>query len=158
MTTRMFEGRGDPFRVDAGAPPRDSREWIDSADFLAELHRRTGRNIVSDYYLRLYPRDDFACRNARLADALDRAAAAMKASWVPDGDYLRFRRVNYYAERELDVPNRLLKEWRDARARKGSLGLDELSEVASLPEVVLSDGDLHFAVVLKWGLEEWPLA
>jgi hypothetical protein len=138
--------------------PPDGKDWIDSADFFAALHRRTGRNVIADYYTRVYPKSRFSVSGKSLLDVLNDAADALQSDWQEDGGFLRFRRFNYYTERTLDVPNRLLRKWRDSRDQRGYLSLDDLSEVAALSDVVRGNDPLRQAVLLKYGLDEWTLA
>jgi hypothetical protein len=132
-------------------------DWADSADLLSELHKKSGKNIVADYYLRIYPKDRFKTEG-KLIDVLNDWADTLKSNWDADGDFLRFRRVNYYAEREMDVPNRLLKKWAADRKATGYLPLDDLAEVAALPEPLLNQPDFVGAVLLKWKLDDWVIA
>jgi hypothetical protein len=142
----------------AAAGIGDTAEWVDSGEVMADLHRRTGLSVVSDYYLRAFPASDFEMTGIPLRDALDRTAARLAASWDASGGFVRFRRVNDYAEREKEIPNRLLERWRDARRRLGYLSLDALAEIAALEPGTLSEPDRARAAVLLMGLEEWPLA
>jgi hypothetical protein len=149
-----FDQRDDP----TGDHPGKSKDWVDAADFFADLHKKTGRNIVADYYTRVYPRNTFTVNNAKLLDTLNEAADALLSDWQADGDFLRFRRFNYYSEREMDVPNHYLQRWAANRARIGHMTLDDLVEAKNVvPENARHHQDLKRAVLIKYGLDEWPL-
>jgi hypothetical protein len=146
--------RDDP----TGEHPAESRDWVDSADFFAELHKKTGRNVIADYYTRVYPRSAFTAKEEKLLGLLNEAADALSSDWQSDGDFLRFRRFNYYSEREMDVPNRLLRKWADDRRRVGYMTLDDLAEASSAvsPDAQMHQ-DLKRAILIKYGLDEWTL-
>jgi hypothetical protein len=132
--------------------------WVTAEDLFAELHRQTGRNVIADDYLRVYPRKDFQFQNARLLDVLNDVADALKSDWQPDGDFLRFRRFDDYTERTLDIPNRLLEKWVADRQGPG-LTLDDLAEMAALPDEALDRPEISAALQWKLGLNEgWSLA
>jgi hypothetical protein len=153
LMSLSFTFRNNLNNVSSEPNPGQPSEWIDSADALEEIHRKTGLNIVSDYYLRVYPRQWFV-QDGKLPDALNNDASVLKSEWTADGDFLRLRRMNYYAERALDAPNRLLRRWSADRQRDGYLNLDDMAEIAQLPKSVLWDDDFQRAVLLKWGLME----
>jgi hypothetical protein len=131
---------------------------VDSADFFAELHKKTGRNVIADYYTRVYPRSAFTAKEEKLLGLLNEAADALSSDWQSDGDFLRFRRFNYYSEREMDVPNRLLRKWADDRRRVGYMTLGDLAEAnAAVSPNAQAHQDLKRALLIKYGLDEWTL-
>ncbi|HEY3285221.1 MAG TPA: hypothetical protein VGN26_23360 [Armatimonadota bacterium] len=138
-------------------PSADRKGWVRAADILALLRQKTGLDVVADDYTRVYPRSLFSFSNARRLDVVNQVADALGSQWEQDGGFLRFRRVNYYSERLMDVPNRLLRRWKAARERQGYLNLDDLAELAVLPGDVLKHSDLTRAVLLEYGLQEWRL-
>jgi hypothetical protein len=146
------------FNALSSAPePENPAEWVDSAEVWAEVHRKTGLNILSDYYLRVYSRRLFS-QDGRLADLLANDAGVLRVDAESEGSFLRLRRPNYYSERTMDVPNRLLTKWSEARRKRGYLDLNEMAEMAQLPRPVFWEGDLHRAILMKWNLMEWKAA
>lgn len=132
----------------------DSHQWIDSAGFFDVLHRKTGLNVVADHYMDAYLKRDF-CSDARpLLDALDDAADTLKSDWQPDGPFLRFHRFDASIQRALEPPNRLLEHWKQDRERHGYLTLDDLSEMAALPDDVLTNMNGNRILAIKWGLAD----
>jgi hypothetical protein len=150
--------KGDRKKPGASDVPAKASDWVDSADFFEALHKKTGRNVIADYYTRIYPKDLLSARGDSLLGVLNHAADALQSDWQEDGGFLRFRRFNYYSERTMDVSNALLKRWQAAREAHGYLNLDDLSEIATLPNEVLEHSDLSRAVMIKYGLDEWPMA
>ncbi|MBW3624264.1 MAG: hypothetical protein KY468_12730 [Armatimonadetes bacterium] len=135
------------------------RDFIDSADFFAALHEKTGQPILADYYLRTYEKTKFKWDGVAIWDVLNRAAESLQSEWAVKGDFVTVRRHNYFSERTLDVPNRLLRRWKIARTRPDFPTLDELSEIAVLPEPAFKLWDLELALRRRHGIrEEWGLA
>jgi hypothetical protein len=137
--------------------PTDNRDWVDSADYLEEVHKKTGLNVIADYYTRVYPKNTLAVKGESLLSALNEGADALKSEWQADDTFLRFRRFNYYSERQMDIPNHWLNRWSADRKAHGSLSLDSLAEMAALPVEVMQHQDLGMALLIKYGLEEAPL-
>src|SRR5207247_9983962 len=57
-----------------------------------------------------------------------------------------------------EVPNRLLTRWAAARRQRGHLTLEELVEIAQLPDPQLDASSMAEGVRELWGLPEWDLA
>jgi hypothetical protein len=144
---------------------------------LEALHHVTGLPIVADYYTRLYPLDQVTVQNQTLFDALNRLADALRLRWNRDGgppeetpsasrragsagtrSWLQFRSVSYYHDRLKEVPNRLLCRWAAARRQRGSLTLDDLVEIAQLPDPQLDAASMAEGARELFGLQEWELA
>jgi hypothetical protein len=129
-----------------------------TAEVLEALHRATGMPIVADYYTRLYKPEAVSVRNLPLFETLSRLADATRMRWSKDGLWLQFRSTSYYDDRLKEVPNRLLERWRAARRQQGALTLDDLVEIAQLPDAQLDGGDMAEGAQACWGLAEWGLA
>src|SRR5207302_596420 len=73
------------------------------------------------------------------------------------GEWLQFRRVSYYHDRLKEVPNRLLACWSPARRKQGMLSLEDLVEIAQLPDEPLHAAEMADGARECWGLAEWDL-
>jgi Putative zinc-finger len=131
---------------------------VTAADVLEAIHRASSMPIVADYYTRLYKPEDVSTHNRPLFDALNQLADAMRLSWNKDGAWLQFRSVSYYDDRLKEVPNRLLTRWATARRQHGALSLDELIEIAQLPDAQLDATGMAEGARDCYGLVEWDLA
>jgi hypothetical protein len=143
-------GRGAP------AVPHPSSK-VTIADVLEALHQVTGLPIVSDSYTRLYEPGAVSVRNQPLFDALNHLADAMRMRWNRDGGWLQFRSVTFYDDRRKEVPNRLLARWQASRRQHGTLTLDDLMEIAQLPEAQLQAKAMAEGARDWWGLAEWDI-
>jgi Putative zinc-finger len=146
-----------PLRGGAGGEVPQAPK-VTSADVLEALHRATGLPIVADYYTRLSKPETVTVPNRPLFDALNQVADAMRLRWRWDGTWLQFRSASYYHDRLKEVPNRLLSRWVAARRQHGILTLDDLVEIAQLPDAQLDGGDMAEGARLCLGLTEWDLA
>ena len=72
--------------------------------------------------------------------------------------WLQFRSSGYYNDRLKEVPNRLLARWAASRRQHGALTLDDLLEIAQLPEAQLDATDMAEGARECWGLAEWNLS
>jgi hypothetical protein len=150
---------------------------VTSADVLEALHRATGMPIIADFYTRLYKVETVSLRNQSLFDALNHLADAMRLHWhkesgpaaeptrrVPSEGgwgtrpWLQFRSASYYHDRLKEVPNRLLRRWQAARREQGILTLDDLVEIAGLPDAPLDAREMAEGAKEIWGMAEWDLA
>src|SRR5262249_17173706 len=80
-----------------------------------------------------------------------------RTRWNQDGSWLQFRSTSFYDDRRKEVPNRLLARWSAARRRNGSLSLDELIEIAQLPDAQLDGTEMAEGARDCWGLAEGRL-
>jgi hypothetical protein len=131
-----------------------------SADALEALHRATGLPIVADYYTRLFRLSAVSVQNRPLYDALNQLADTMRMRWVkdPGGNWLQFRSSSYYDDRLKEVPNRLLEHWAASRRQHGALTLDDLVEIAQLPDAQLNGKEMAEGAQECFGLAEWDVA
>jgi hypothetical protein len=131
---------------------------VDTADVLEAIHLASGSPVVGDYYTRLYAAETLSTRNMPLFEALNRLADATRLRWRREGAWLQFRTTNYYDERVKEVPNRLLARWAEARRRHGALTLEELVEIAQLPDAQLDAESMAEGARERWKLAEWDVA
>jgi RNA polymerase sigma-70 factor, ECF subfamily len=144
-----------------GAPPEAK---VTPADLLEAFHQATGLPVVGDHYTRLFPPAEVSARGVPVFQALNQLGDAMRLRWTRDGgtaaergSWLQFRSASYYDDRLKEVPNRQLAGWSAARQQKGSLSLDDLVEIAGLPDAQLDGADMAEGAREIWGLQEWEL-
>jgi hypothetical protein len=149
----------------AGAAPESvAPSKVTTADVLEALHRATGLPIVADFYTRLYAPETVTVQNQSVFTALNRLADAMRLRWHKEpgnegaSPWLQFRSISFYDDRLKEVPNRLLSRWSEARRRHGFLTLEELVEIAQLPDAALKGEEMAEGARECWGLAEWDLA
>jgi hypothetical protein len=128
-----------------------------SADVLEVLHRATGMALVADYYTHLYKPGTVSVRSLPLFEALNHLADAMHLRWKKEESWLQFRSTSYFNDRLKEVPNRLLARWAAARRQCGFLTLDDLIEIAQLPDAQLNAHEMAEGGRLCFGLAEWDL-
>jgi RNA polymerase sigma-70 factor, ECF subfamily len=138
---------------DAAPEPRGT-----TADVLEALHRAAGLPIIADYYTRLYRPEAVSVQSMLLFDALNHLADEMRLRWSKDGSWLQFRSTSYYDDRLKEVPNRLLSRWSESRRQHGALTLDDLCEIALLPDTQLDAAEMAEGARDCFGLAEWDLA
>jgi hypothetical protein len=145
------------------APPPDATDGsapepkVTTADVLEALHRASGLPIIADYYTRLYKPETVSVQNMPLFDALNHLTEAMRLRWNKDAGWLQFRSTSYYHDRLKEVPNRLLARWSAARRQQGMLPLDDLVEIAQLPDAQLDGADMAEGAENCFGFTEWML-
>jgi hypothetical protein len=136
----------------------NSRARVTSADVLEALHQATGMPIIADFYTRLIDSEEVTARGQTLFDVLNHLADAMRLRWWKDGDWLHFRSATFYYDRLQEVPSRLLARWAASRRQHGMLTLDDLIEIAGLPDAQLDASGMAEGARDRWGLAEWDLA
>ena len=155
-------------------------EKVTTADVLETLHRATGMPIVADYYTRLYKPEMVSARGQSLFEALNELCETMRFRWNRDEgtdtlpahpvpgypskggeggsrSWLQFRSASYYDDRLKEVPNRLLSRWVAARQKNGALTMDDLCEIAQLPDAQLNAREMGEGARELFGLKEWDL-
>jgi hypothetical protein len=130
---------------------------VTTADVLEALHRSTGMPIVADYYTRLFAADTASVQAMPLFEALDRLADATRLRWNKEGDWLQFRSASFFNDRLKEVPNRLLTHWAASRRQHGALTLEDVVEIAQLPDAQLDADDVAEGAKECFGLAEWTL-
>jgi RNA polymerase sigma-70 factor (ECF subfamily) len=149
---------------DSGRPlstnhqPLTTERKLTSAEVLEALHLGTGLPIIADFYTRLYPPETVSLKESPVFEALNHLSDVMGLRWNKDAGWLQFRSASYYHDRLKEVPNRLLARWASARRLHGWLTLDDVVEIAQLPDAQLDGADMAEGAKVCWGLQEWDLA
>jgi hypothetical protein len=148
---RTSEIRGDAIITTRG-------RVVTSADLLEALHRATGMPVVGDYYTLLFPASTAAVKDQSLFAGLNQLCDAMRLRWNKEGDWLQFRSASHFHDRLKEVPNRLLRRWAASRKTHGALTLEDVVEIAQLPDTQLDAGSMAEGARELHGLAEWDLA
>jgi hypothetical protein len=150
---------------EAGRPASRAAAKLTSADVLEALHHATGMPIVADFYTRLFAPESVTLPEQPLFAALNRLADAMRLRWQKEAGatkgesaWLQFRSADFFIDRPKEVPNRLLARWSASRRRNGTLPLEDLLEIARLPDAQLDGREMAEGAREIWGLSEWELA
>jgi hypothetical protein len=156
------DSRATPSDDTVHPPGAASGKQVTSADVLEALHRASGLPIVADSYTRLYDSMTVSLTNRPLFEALNHLADRMRLRWKREassgGVWLQFRSASFYNDRLKEVPNRHLTRWAASRRKHGHLTLDDLIEIAQLPDTQLDAADMGEGAKEYWGLKEWDLA
>jgi RNA polymerase sigma-70 factor (ECF subfamily) len=131
---------------------------VTTADVLEALHSATGMPIVADFYTRLHPTDAVSILDQPLFDTLNQLCDTMHLRWNKEEQWLQFRSMTFYNDRVKEVPNRLLARWSASRQKNGFQTLEELVEIAQLPDVQLQGERMAEGIREIWGLPEWDMA
>jgi hypothetical protein len=131
---------------------------VTTADVLETLHRASGLPLVADAYTRLYKPETVTVRDQSRFAALNRLSDTMRLRWNKEGNWLQFRSTSFYDDRLKEVPNRLLTRWTAARRQHGFLTLEDLLEIAQLPDAPLKGDEMAEGARVCCGLAEWDLA
>ena len=104
--------------------------WPEQAtvgDVAAAIHRATGLDVVADSFVpaRLNP----ALLRGRkpLVEVLQKVAEELDYTWEKRGKLLLLRDRRFYRDRPAEVPDRIVKPFRERVLRAGALDLDELA-------------------------------
>jgi RNA polymerase sigma-70 factor (ECF subfamily) len=153
------EGSGTPETENESHVPK-----VTTADVLEAVHQATGMPIISDFYTRLHNPESVSVRAQPIFDALNQVCDSMRVRWQKEAGtreadtWLQFRSMTFYHDRLKEVPNRLLTRWSAARRTRGTLTLEELVEMAQLPDAQLAASSMGEGIEECWGLPEWDLA
>jgi Putative zinc-finger len=148
--------RATPAQTASSESPLEPK--VTTADVLETLHRATRLPLVADAYTRLYKLEGVTVRNQPRFAALNRLSDAMRLRWNKDGNWLQFRSTSFYDDRLKEVPNRLLTRWAAARRQHGFLTLEDLVEIAQLPDAPLKGEEMAEGARLCYGFAEWDTA
>jgi hypothetical protein len=69
-----------------------------------------------------------------------------------DAGWLQSRSTSFFDDRTKEVPNRLLERWAASRQKHGALTLDDLLEIAQLPDAKLDGAEMAEGARECWGL------
>jgi hypothetical protein len=149
----------DPFTDLPGqAPGPSSAPRVTTADVLEAIHRATGRDVIGDYYTRLYAPAAVAAKEASLFDALSQLSDATRLRWGKEGTWLTFRTTSFFQDRLKEIPDRLLSRWAASRREKGVLTTEDLTQIAQLSDAQLDAQAMAEGARAVFGLKEWGLA
>ena len=108
--------------------------WPEQAsvgDVAAAIHRVTGLDVMADSFVpaRLNP----ALLRGRkpLVEVLQKVAEELDYTWEKRGKLLLLRDRRFYRDRPAEVPDRIVKPFRERVLRAGTLELDELAGLAA---------------------------
>jgi hypothetical protein len=133
-------------------------ERVTTADVWEAVHNATGMNIVADYFTHLYTPQEVSVAETTLFQALNRVCDTLRQRWNLEDGWLQFRSTGFFNDRPKEVPNRLLTRWADSRKQHGALTLDDLIEIAQLPDAQQDSGAMADGARACFGLQEWELA
>lgn len=145
------EAKGSPetMRVSLSAAEITSEAYMPSgvnvglyanrSDILALLHKKLGLQIISDHYsewsqwspMQDRPLKEMLNEAGRVVtDKPKRSASPVDWGW--DGRFCYVRAGDIIDSDVHETPNRLLRPWQSAFAKKGMLGIDELGQISLL--------------------------
>ena len=130
---------------------------LNSADVWAELHRRTGLPIIADFYSRLYPAPAFKAESITTFDALCQSADNLGYRCRKEGSFVLARSTSYFWDKLKEVPNRLLRHWKEDREAQSGLPLEDLVQMATLRQQQLDSTRGGAFIRHCWGLDEWMI-
>ncbi len=134
----------------------DAKKKLTTADVLEAFHKATGRDVIGDYFTRLYdPQKLFGKGKTPTFDALNRACDATRLRWDDKDGFLTFRSTDFFNMRLKEVPNRLLDRWAAARKEKKALTESELREISRLSDFQLDASGMTEGAKILWSLDEW---
>jgi hypothetical protein len=148
-----------PGPSDKPADAKKAHRRVTSADVLEAFHRATGRDVIGDYYTKLYDAHSvLPMSSAPLFDALCRSCDAARLRWGAGDEWLTFRSASFFNDRPKEVPNRLLERWAAAKKQNdGALPLESLIEVSRLTDTQLDAAAVAEGAKELYGLTEWRL-
>jgi hypothetical protein len=127
------------------------RAWPTLGQVAEALHQATGLEVVADSYVRSRVNPKTIAGRQPLVRLLDAVARDREYTWRKEGSLLLLRSRTYYRDRELEVPDRILRPWQKRAARSEAAPLDELAELAAS----LNDRQtLGMAMYWAWYLED----
>ena len=126
----------DDIKKYAGLPwQRVDREYVEAnrSDILTILHDKVGVDVVSDYYSDWEPQEPVSEKS------IDEVLIQLPAKISMDNNILKLRQFERAHYDRAEIPNRLIKQWREVYQSQGYLDLDTLAAIAqSLSDEQLS--------------------
>ena len=129
-----------------------------TADVLEAIFKATGKDVIGDFYTRLYAPPKVTETNATLFDALNRLGDTMHDRWTRDGDWLTFRSTSWFYDRPKEVPARKLARWAASWREHNALTLDDLMEIGQLSNTQLDALTNFEGALARYNLQEWNFA
>jgi hypothetical protein len=141
-------GKGD-------SPSAESRRfwpgWPTLGDAAQALHQATGLEVLSDSFVRTRVDPKWVAGRQPVVRILNTLARELNVEWQKEGNLLLLRSRTYYRDRELEVPERILRPWQEHAVRVGVMPLDALAELSAS----LNDRQtLGMSMYWGWYLEE----
>ncbi len=148
-----------------GFPSLDLREakrqpvadWnITSADLFAALHQACGRDLIGDCYsMQLYQKGLLDVKDRSLFDALNRIGDRMRSRWNLEEGWITFRSLSWHFDRPQHIPNRLFAGWEANRQKNGRQTVNDLMEIAQLPDDMFLPPEHMQLALARYGLLDW---
>lgn len=129
-----------------------------TGDVLEAIFKATGKDVIGDFYTRLYAPPKVTETNATLFDALNRLGDTLHDRWTRDRDWLAFRSTSWFYDRPKEVPVRKLARWAASRREHGALTLDDLTEIGQLSNTQLDALTVFEGALARYDLQEWNFA
>lgn len=132
-------------------------DWnITAADLYAALHQASGRDLIGDCYsVQLYQKGLLDVRDRPLFDALNRIGDRMRSRWSLQEGWITFRSLSWQFDRLQHIPNRLFAGWEASRQKNGRQTVNDLMEIAQLPDDRFLPPEHMQLAVARYGLTDW---
>lgn len=130
---------------------------VTPADIMEAFHQATGMDVISDHFTRLYDPGRFTVKEKRLFDVLNALCDVLRVRWHREEDWMLFRSANFYNERLMEIPDRLLERWAASRRKNAALLPADLIEIAQLTDWQLKSHHAAAGAMAIYALKEWPL-
>jgi hypothetical protein len=137
--TPLLERMRRPNAMPAEAGEKPDAAWpagmVRVSDLAEALHRSTGLEVLADSFVRarLDPGVLAAPRGTRLpvSRVLGQIADGLDYTWRKEGNLLLLRDRCYYRDRVEEVPEAILRPWRERVRRNHGASLDDLAALAA---------------------------
>jgi hypothetical protein len=101
------------------------------SDVAEQLHRATGLEVLADCFVRARLDRGLVSGRRPVVRILDALSQELDYTWEKQGNLLRIRNSRFYEDRPAEVPERVLRPWRERVAKAGAPTLDDLAELAA---------------------------
>jgi hypothetical protein len=152
-----IEGAGSPPITDMFGSELRSEPHLTAADVWEAVHQQTGMPIVADAYTHLYAPNGLAQNHVSVFDALCHDGDLMGVRWKKEGAFLQGRSLTFYWDKLKEVPERLLAHWQQDAKQKDGMPLQDVLEMAQLPDDQLDAEEVDKGVRECRNLLEWAL-
>ncbi|HLK56090.1 MAG TPA: zf-HC2 domain-containing protein [Chthonomonadaceae bacterium] len=146
------------FTPQAASAHNSKATMVTTADVEEAIFKATGKDILADYYTRLYSPAQVMVHDKSLFDALNQVSDTMHDHWNWENSFLQFRSTGFFNDRLKEVPNRLLTRWAESRKQHGALSLEELIEMGQLTDRQLNAQTMAQGAEVLFGLDQWSYA
>jgi hypothetical protein len=128
-----------------------------TADLLEAVHEATGRDVIGDYFTRLYRPEQLTTLGTTLFAGLNKVSGEARLNWRASEGWITFRTASFFNDRLKEIPARHLDRWAKARKESGWLTPEALAEIASLADSQIESRHISDGAVAVHGLKEWRL-